>query len=195
MQQNTCSPRLSPLPALLTAFTMLLLASSPALARSYTLPGTGQTACYDNVLLLSPCPTAGQPFYGQDGNYPGSPPAYAASGEVVADTVTGLGWQKADDGVSRYLEEARAYCEGLTLGGYSDWRLPTRMELLTIVDASRAAPATNPVFTSGNGKYWTTTLQAGDASEGWSVRFSDGLASYDGISNPYLVRCVRGPAL
>jgi hypothetical protein len=174
---------------------MLLLAASPAPARSYTLPGTGQTACYDNALPLSPCPTAGQAFYGQDGTHPTNPPAYAASGDVVADTVTGLGWQKADDTVLRYQVEAAAYCDDLSLGGFSDWRLPTRMELLTIVDASRAAPAINPVFTSGNGKYWTATPRAGDASAGWSVRFSDGLSSYDGVSNPYLVRCVRGPAL
>ncbi len=29
-------------------------------------------------------------------------------------------------------KEAKGYCQALTLGGYSDWRLPTRAELMKI---------------------------------------------------------------
>ncbi len=36
-------------------------------------------------------------------------------------------------------EEALAYCEGLTLGDHSDWRLPTIKELNSIVDYGRFA--------------------------------------------------------
>jgi hypothetical protein len=175
-------------------FTVALGVCS-AWARYYPLPDTGQITCYDNVLALGSCPSSGQAFYGQDGSYLINPPDYAAASPLVTDTLTGLVWQQSDDGVSRYAVEAVSYCDDLTWGGYSDWRLPSRMELLTLVDASRAAPAINPAFAASNGKYWSSTVQAGDTSLGWSVRFSDGLASFDGLSNPYRARCVRGPAL
>ncbi len=70
-------------------------------------------------------------------------------------------------------ESALAYAEGLTHGGYDDWRLPNAKELHSIVDYSRspntsASPAINPLFDctsildpSGNlgqyGYYWTSS--------------------------------------
>lgn len=59
-------------------------------------------------------------------------------GEVWCDGATGLCWQNGskettatDYGGS--VEGAISYCEGLALGGYSDWRLPQIQELISLI--------------------------------------------------------------
>lgn len=51
---------------------------------------------------------------------------------TITDTQTNLLWQKQDDGLKRTLEEAKAYCNDLSLGGHNEWRLPTINELKAI---------------------------------------------------------------
>jgi hypothetical protein len=52
--------------------------------------GTGQNQCYDNSHAIA-APQPGQPFYGQDAQHPGNPPAYRDNGDgTVSDLVTGL---------------------------------------------------------------------------------------------------------
>jgi len=60
---------------------------------------------------------------------------------TVTDGLTDLIWQQADDGVPRDWPAALAYCNGLTLAGHDDWRLPNVKELQSIVDYSRPQPA------------------------------------------------------
>ncbi|MBN2106638.1 MAG: DUF1566 domain-containing protein [Deltaproteobacteria bacterium] len=71
------------------------------------LPDTGQTLCYDdNGTVLDPCPSRGEPFYGQDGSYTINPPSYtklddsgaalpdnATTWAMVRDDGTGLVWE------------------------------------------------------------------------------------------------------
>ncbi len=63
------------------------------------------------------------------------------AGEVWTDPATGLMWQNgATVGATGYtLADAQTYCAGLSLGGYSDWRLPTLSELRSLL---RGCPAT-----------------------------------------------------
>jgi hypothetical protein len=60
--------------------------------------------------------------------------------DVVLDEVTGLMWAKAQSQPLSH-DDAAAYCGGLSAGGYCDWRLPTRIEAVSILDLSRARPA------------------------------------------------------
>lgn len=66
---------------------------------------------------------------------------------TLTDTVTGLMWQKANDGKDGPLSEARSYCANLQLGGHQDWRVPRIDELETIVHYTRYDPALDPSFT------------------------------------------------
>jgi len=81
---------------LVTLFAVFLL-SSIALAVDCTISDTGQTKCYDDEWNeINPCPSPGQPFYGQDANYtPCNPHSYTllAGGIMVQDNVTGLIWE------------------------------------------------------------------------------------------------------
>ena len=52
---------------------------------------------------------------------------------------SGLYWQNPIDGTARTYQEARDYCGALSLGGFSDWRLPSVDELRTLI---RGCPST-----------------------------------------------------
>jgi hypothetical protein len=134
---------------------------------------------------------------------------------VVTDTVTGLVWQEPTPSSTYTWEEARCYCAGLTLAGREDWRLPTRIELISLIDETipipgtgvtpgpnindAAFPSTVISFGAGQGVagfgYWTSTPKAGSPSSAWNVHFdflygSDG---YEDVAVRENVRCVRAP--
>ncbi len=94
---------------------------------------TGQVACYNATTEIS-CPQEGNSFFGQDGHYSGNSPSYVNNGDgTVTDIHTGLTWSQAV-GDKLSLTQAMAAAESLTLGGYSDWRIPTIKELYTLID-------------------------------------------------------------
>jgi hypothetical protein len=49
------------------------------------------------------------------------------------DQTKGLTWQVASPADYYGWEEAKSYCDSLSLGGHSDWRLPTIGELRTLI--------------------------------------------------------------
>ena len=58
------------------------------------VPDTGQTKCY-NATVEIPCPSPGQPFYGQDANYTINPMSYTKlddSGNALPDSASVLGY-------------------------------------------------------------------------------------------------------
>ncbi|MBI9085425.1 MAG: DUF1566 domain-containing protein [Desulfobacterales bacterium] len=116
---------------------------------------------------------------------------------TITDTQTGLMWQKATAPVTYTWQQALAYAEGLTLSGHSDWRLPNRNELQTLVDYPRTNPAIDPLLApyTVSSDYWSSTTNANNANYAWLVLFSSGSISYVykyGIkSNRYYVRAVR----
>jgi hypothetical protein len=65
---------------------------------------------------------------------------------TVTDKATGLMWQQAAASGTYNWEPALIYCEGLTLAGYSDWRLPNNNELQSITDYSISDPAIDTLF-------------------------------------------------
>ncbi|AKH99489.1 hypothetical protein IMCC20628_00768 [Hoeflea sp. IMCC20628] len=78
--------------------TCVLLATQTTMAQPpYPIPDTGQSRCYDATKAID-CPTAGEPFYGQDAQYIGAQPSYTDNGNgTVTDNVTGLIWVQTPD--------------------------------------------------------------------------------------------------
>ncbi|MFH1187747.1 MAG: DUF1566 domain-containing protein [bacterium] len=79
---------------------------------------------------------------------------------TITDTSTGLMWQQAIT-EKMIWEDAINYCENLSLGGYSDWRLPNKNELQSIVDYSCYSPAINLTYfpdTPETGIFWSSTV-------------------------------------
>jgi hypothetical protein len=160
---------------------------------AFQLPDTGQTTCYDAGSVIT-CPSSGQPFYGQDAQYAGPQPSYHDNDYgTVTDLKTGLMWQKYDAGSATWLG-ACDYCNSLTLpsGGHSDWRLPNRRELMSIVLYGQYDQAIDPVFSCHSSRYWPSTTVVGDSRYAWVVHFGSGYVTYTYRTSGYCVRCVRG---
>lgn len=118
------------------------------------------------------------------------------SKEVVLDASTNLLWQDNNDSktLTKTWNEAITYCEGLELGGYSDWRLPNLNELYSLLDSSKYNPALSSVFANvvSYYDYWSSTSRAGNSYSAWTVTFSNGsVFYYNPKTTSYYVRCVR----
>jgi len=61
----------------------------------------------------------------------------AYSNGTVRDTETGLMWAAKDNGKGINWHGAKKYCEDYRGGGYTDWRMPTQDELVSIYDKKR----------------------------------------------------------
>ena len=127
---------------LLTAFLVGLCHAESAQAepqdehRVSRVPGTGVTRCFDDSKPIA-CPSAGQPYYGQDGNSQRRAPSFAANADGTArDLNTGLMWAREVSGPMSW-EDAKVAAQKFRLGGHSDWRLPTIKELYSIIDFGR----------------------------------------------------------
>lgn len=114
---------------------------------------------------------------------------------AVLDNQTKLIWTRDDVAGGRMSwKKAAAAATDVRLCGWDDWRLPTRAELLSLVDDTRYAPATDTEFFPDckSEWYWSSTPYA--ASPGgcaWIVHFDDGNSYWNYQSGVYLVRAVR----
>lgn len=77
--------------------------------------------------------------------------------------------------------------------GYSDWRMPTRMELIGLVDYGRVNSSINPVFvnTPSAVYYWSASSHPSIGASAWLVYFANG-DTYDLYKGgAFHVRAVR----
>jgi len=125
-----------------------------------------------------------------------SQPTFVNNGNgTVTDTSTGLTWQQAGSSNEMTWDQALAYCEGLNLGGYTDWRLPTIKELGSLADCSRYDPSIDTAYfpaTPGSFYSSSTTVSPSTISL-WGVDFySGGGGTTYKYGNYSYVRAVHG---
>ena len=177
----------------------------------FPLVPTGQTGCYNANSSVACSTVGGIPpvcgdetplaFCGQDAQYAFIvPDRFTISGtnpqNLVTDTATGLMWQQDLSGSTYTWQGALDYCAGLSYGGFSDWRLPTLHELLSIVDNGRYDPAIDPVaFPSMSSElFWSSSSRVNDSGKAWCVWFYYGHVCSSGKDDDYFAyyaRCVR----
>lgn len=98
---------------------------------NYPIVDTNISEFYSNSALIQ-SPKPGDPFFGQDASYSGNQPSYTDNGKgTVTDKVTGLVWQQKM-GSKITFAEALNKADTMTLGGYTDWRIPTIKELYSL---------------------------------------------------------------
>jgi hypothetical protein len=124
---------------------------------------------------------------------PSSPSYDVSSADVVVDRVTGLMWQRTVDPDGYAWDQANGHCACLATGGHHDWRLPTRIELVSIVDFTKGDPAIDGnAFPSAPSDYfWTSSPVAGSPDAAWYLYFFDGNTHSMGRDTVYRARCVR----
>jgi len=94
----------------------------------------------------------------------------AFGGAAVRDHNTGLVWEQAPDATVAIWGLATGYCVNKTVGGTRGWRLPSVVELASLIDPSLPAPyVPASVFIIGNfagghpgvlpAPYWSATSQ------------------------------------
>ena len=130
---------------------------------------------------------------------------------IVLDNITGLMWQDnieanttqkqlittANYTAGNYLDTsgdtASTYCSSLTLGGYTDWRIPLALELLKIIDYTKSSPSMDTSYfkyTASN-RYWSSTPYNGTTRASFYLDISDGGLSVYNKKTAYNIRCVR----
>jgi hypothetical protein len=166
------------------------------------MPGylwTGQSSCYDNNGKVVPCGDSGQ-----DGEFKAGIPwpqeRFSVAGELVLDHLTGLRWlrnanpaefpvtwQEAFDYVFRMNREK--------MGGHTDWRVPNRRELRSLMsfDTLRPAlPGKHPFENIFLGWYWTSTTAAIHPDYAWYVHMEGARMFYGRKDQYYLLWPVCG---
>jgi len=114
---------------------------------------------------------------------------------AVRDNNTGLVWEQSP---ATFLPgptwiDARLQCIEKNVGGSRGWRLPSVVELASLIDPSLPAPFVPPVFTGVQlSSYWSATTNVGTSTV-WTVGFDQGHAGWAGKSSNSSVWCVRGP--
>jgi hypothetical protein len=151
------------------------------------LPDTGQTTSYTTTP-------------GEDADYNINPPFYQNnSNGTITDTVTGLMWQQVDGGEMTF-DNATTYASNLVLGGYSDWRMPSILELNSLLNHDKNNPALNTVYFSATAAqyWWSGQKQVNDANKAWCANAGGGIGNHPvsetisaGGAKKFHVRAVR----
>lgn len=111
---------------------------------TYRIVGTGQSTFWDAQGNEISQPSVGSLLFGQNAQNPGNNPSYRDNGDgTITDLVSGLQWTKTLDlngdgkiDVSDQMTVGKALesASKVTVGGYSDWRIPTLKEAYSLIN-------------------------------------------------------------
>ena len=171
---------------------------------SFFLADTGQDKFYDADGNEISTPSEGDDYYGQDAQYSGTSASFQDNGDgTVTDLNTGLMWQQTPDFERHQFYDLDDYVEGLDIGGYTDWRMPTIKELYSIIYSngsldSEGSASSQPYLLDEYfdfeydenmlfaGQYWSSTiyvkgaLQVSGIQGAFGFNFADGhIKSYE----------------
>ena len=139
---------------------------------------------------------------------------YRVESDQVLDVATGLRWQRAFSPRALSFEGAGSFCGHLVSAGKrgakTNWRVPTLVELLTLIDeratAAPAPAAGDDAARGGHGTamidrvafpgtpgaaFWTSSVLANDLKQAWYVRFDQGTGLFGQPTELFAVRCVH----
>ena len=160
----------------------------------------------DQVLAkLDGAPVTGSGSGGEVGNYttrwdvnhPSTSRFITVFSGAVMDKNTGLVWDQspiaAPTGPTSWTG-ARELCLNRAVGNARGWRLPSVVELTSLIDPSLPAPyVPGTVFTGvQSANYWSATASAVGTISAFAVNFQDGLVGTSSKSSSNNVWCVRG---
>ena len=112
----------------------------------------------------------------------------------VVDRATGLTWQQSGSSKHMNFDQAQEYIDNLNnkrFLGYSDWRLPTLEEAMTLMEPEQKSGNLyiDPIFDQK--QWWIWTADKESASDAWVVDFNAGSCDYRDVLDYRFVRAVR----
>jgi hypothetical protein len=113
---------------------------------------------------------------------------------VFIDKSTSLIWQDHQDNedLSITYYQSENYCANLVVGKYRNFRIPTLIELQSIVDYKNHDPAIKKDFDYVSTEfYWSTTPFADDKKIVWLIHFKKGERTVKDMHYDRHIRCVQ----
>lgn len=110
---------------------------------------------------------------------------------TILDVKTDLTWQQQTKEELNW-KEAISYCDDLSLG-FGTWRLPTILELQTLIKKVQGYPSIDTVFfpETTPALYQSITIPTYSFTHRYAVNFSNGTLDYTNRYRKYRVRCVK----
>lgn len=110
---------------------------------------------------------------------------------VVTDIVTKLIWQVSDLS-GKTWEEALAHCEGLTYAEESEWRLPNKKELISLLHYGNRLYNVSTDFPDNVASvFWSSTSSVKDSGSAWIANFWTGQVDMSSKWDTNAVLCVH----
>jgi len=160
---------------------------------------TGQSTCHNTAGDAIPCPGSGQ-----DGEFrkglPWPAPHFEPEGDTVLDRLTGLVWTM-DANLGEFpltWQETLNFIKDMNRRktfGFTDWRLPNRRELRSLMSHQTKKPALpqeHPFQNVFSGWYWTSTSAAINHAYAWYIHMEGARMFYGQKEQFFLLWPVRG---
>lgn len=116
---------------------------------------------------------------------------FVTTSTTARDTTTGLTWERAPSETKVDWNALKAKCDGLVLGGHSDWRIPRVEELKSLfekIEETTRLAADHP-FTVSTQSRWTAT---GSPKSRFTILVANGNMFGELTTNLIAGWCVRG---
>jgi uncharacterized protein DUF1566 len=122
-------------------------------------------------------------------------------GEAVLDTETQLIWERTPSSAETAWANASLRCALTSTGGRLGWRLPSFIELMTLVEPAPLATAAKPSLPASHpfrgvraDSYWTTSSQDTEPASAYAIDFLRGDVTSQPKNRAHAWWCVRGGA-
>lgn len=119
------------------------------------------------------------------------------SNQAVLDQETGLVWEKSPSAITDSWGNQRTSCTNRSFGGHLGWRLPSVVELLSLVDPTQSSPSLplgHPFTSVQVSSYWTATISAtSNTTDAWLLNLANGSVGESNMNTIIYAWCVRGP--
>jgi hypothetical protein len=123
----------------------------------------------------------------------------SSRGEAVLDRTTQLIWERSPNSIEVTWSTAQTRCGLKTVGGQAGWRLPSFIELMTIIEPSPHQPSSLPALPAGHPfkdvkavAYWTNDALSSEPEQAYAVDLLHADVAPRQKSQPHPLWCVRG---
>jgi len=125
-----------------------------------------------------------------------------SNGTIWKDTQSGLSWQKNISKKTYSWRDAKKYCNNLDFAGYTNWKLPTKKELSSLMSKESYKNNKSHIGKTHIKKallksmqmewqtFWSATESLNNTRNAWNIYFDYGSGEYYDKSNENYVRCI-----